>query len=53
MKTPDVNGDKYLGELIRYSVPSLYGKPVYYTDGTKIPYDITVSKYKELSAEDI
>ena len=39
---PDWDGDRYGGELVLFACPSLYGQPIYYTDGAIIPYVITL-----------
>ena len=52
-KIPDWEGKKHLSWDVRFFIPGLYGKPVYYTDGTKIPYVIEVPKLELLTAEDI
>jgi len=52
-KMPDWEGDRYWGELTLYHCPGLYGQPIYYTDGAKIPYDIVIPKVKEISVEEL
>ena len=46
-KIPDWEGAKYGGELILFTCPDLYGCPMYYTDGTKISYTITIPKFEK------
>ena len=46
-------GDRYWGELIRFQSPSLYGAPIYYTDGSKIPYLMEVPKIKPITAKEL
>lgn len=38
----------YLGELVRFYCPGLYGKPIYDDKGHVIPYVITIPKIGEL-----
>jgi len=45
--------EKYLGEIIRYYCPGLYGKPVRNEKGEVTPYVITVPKIAELKAEEL
>lgn len=52
-KEIDWNGAKYLGELVLFTSPSLYGQPVYYTDGTLIPYTTKIPKFSTISAKDL
>ena len=47
----DYNGERHWGENIGLYCPGLYGKPVYYTDGTKISYEIAIPKLKPLKLE--
>ena len=52
-KIPDWEGEKYGGELVLFECHGLYGKPVYYTDGTRIPYTITIPKIASITAKDL
>ncbi len=53
IKTPDWERDRYWGELVKFECPALYGAPVYYTDGTRIPYKFLIPEMAELTAEDL
>lgn len=44
---------RYLGELIRFLVPSLYGKPVYDKDDNFIRYTIIIPKIKSISSKEL
>lgn len=44
---------RYLGELIRFYCPSLYGKPVYDKKGKFIRYKIIVPKVSLISAKEL
>ena len=52
-KIPDWDGARYWGELVLFTCPNLYGKPVHYTDGTTIPYVIELPKYAKVTAEEL
>ena len=50
---PDWNGRRYWGEVIMFYCPGLYGQPVYYTNGERIPYEINIPEMDYLTMEDL